>query len=353
MIIGGRLLSHSVHRKAPLLQVLAGETLASPPLWLMRQAGRYLPEYRAIREGAGSFLELCYNPELAAKVTLQPIERFGLDAAILFSDILVIPDALGQKVEFRQNEGPVLEALKDASDLKRLSRDHVLDHLAPVLETVRLVRSQLSPEVALIGFCGAPWTVATYMVGGRGSPDQAAARSFAYADRKGFQELIDLLVDVSVEYLLAQVDAGAQVLQIFDSWAGTLPDAEFARWCTEPVKRIVARIRASNGDVPIIGFPRGCGPLYRGYAEQTGVNAVSCDTSLPLEFIRDDIQPHCAVQGNLDPLLLVNGGEAMKRRVNDIRDTLGQGPFIFNLGHGIVPQTPPEHVAKLIELVRA
>ncbi|MHA1164108.1 MAG: uroporphyrinogen decarboxylase [Alphaproteobacteria bacterium] len=342
-----------MHNKAPLLRVLAGETLLSPPVWLMRQAGRYLPEYRAVREGAGSFLELCYNPELAAKVTLQPIERFGLDAAILFSDILVIPDALGQKVEFREGEGPVLEPVADREALKLLSREGVLDHLAPVLETVRRVRSQLSPEVALIGFCGAPWTVATYMVGGRGSPDQAAARSFAYADRQGFQELIDLLVDVSIDYLLAQVEAGAQVLQVFDSWAGNLPDAEFARWCAAPMKQIVAGVRAKAHDVPIIGFPRGCGPLYPDYAKDTGVNAVSCDTSLPLEFIRDEIQPHTAVQGNLDPLLLVSGGDALKRRVNEIRKTLGQGSFIFNLGHGIVPQTPPEHVAQLMDLVRA
>jgi uroporphyrinogen decarboxylase len=342
-----------LHNKAPLLQVLAGEKLSSPPVWLMRQAGRYLPEYRAIRERAGSFLELCYNPELAAMVTLQPIERFGLDAAILFSDILVIPDALGQKVEFREGEGPVLEPVTDREALKRLSRDRVLEHLAPVMETVGRVRAELSPEVALIGFCGAPWTVATYMVGGRGSPDQAAARSFAYADPTGFQELIDLLVDVSINYLLAQVEAGAQVLQVFDSWAGNLPDAEFARWCAAPMKRIVTGVKAKASDVPIIGFPRGCGPLYPGYAIETGVNAISCDTSLPLEFIRDEIQPHSAVQGNLDPLLLVSGGDALKRRVNDTLEILGHGPFIFNLGHGIVPQTPPEHVAQLIELVRS
>ena len=319
----------------------------------MRQAGRYLPEYRKIRADAGSFLELCYNPELAAKVTLQPIERYGLDAAILFSDILVIPDALGQKVEFRQNEGPVLEPLTDTQDIERLNPDNVLDHLAPVFETVERVRSELPRDVALIGFCGAPWTVATYMIGGRGSPDQAAARSFAYADPIGFQKLIDLLVSVSVEYLLAQVDAGAQVLQVFDSWAGNLPDAEFARWCVAPMKQIVDGVRAKDKNVPIIGFPRGCGPLYPAYARDTGVNAVSCDTSLPLEFIRDELQPHTAVQGNLDPLLLVSGGEALDRRVNEIREALGQGPFIFNLGHGIVPQTPTEHVAKLIELVRA
>ncbi len=318
----------------------------------MRQAGRYLPEYRAIRKGAGSFLELCYNPELAAKVTLQPIARFGLDAAILFSDILVIPDALGQKVEFREGEGPVLEAITDAAAIKRLSRDKVLEHLAPVFETVRAVRSELSPNVTLIGFCGAPWTVATYMIGGRGSPDQAAARNFAYADPEGFQELIDLLVEVSIDYLLAQVEAGAQVLQIFDSWAGTLPDTEFDRWCAAPMKRIVSGVRAGASEIPIIGFPRGCGPLYPAYAKKTGVNAVSCDTSLPLEFIRDKIQPHTAVQGNLDPLLLVSGGDALKHRVKEIRKTLGQGPFIFNLGHGIVPQTPPEHVAQLIDLVR-
>ncbi len=338
--------------KHKLLKVLSGKACDPPPIWLMRQAGRYLPEYLEVRADAGSFLELCYNPDLAARVTLQPIERFGFDAAILFSDILVIPDALGQKVSFVQNEGPVLEPLEDGKAIKTLSRDGFLDHLAPVFETVKLVRSSLDPGVALIGFCGAPWTVATYMVGGRGSPDQAAARSFAYQDPEGFQHLIDLLVEVSVEYLLAQLDAGAQALQIFDSWAGNLPEGEFDRWCLQPAKRIVSGVRAIVTDVPIIGFPRGVGPLYPLYAREAGVNAVSCDTSLPLEFIRQKLQPHVCVQGNLDPLLLVSGGPALDRRIDEIIEVLGDGPMIFNLGHGIVPQTPLKHVDQLIERVR-
>lgn len=335
-----------------LLNVLSGETCHPPPIWLMRQAGRYLPEYREIRQGAGSFLELCYNPELASKVTMQPIERFGFDAAILFSDILVVPDALGQKVSFIQNEGPVLEPLEDGEAVKKLLRDGFLDHLSPVFETVRQVRGALDAQVALIGFCGAPWTVATYMIGGRGSPDQAVARSFAYKDPEAFQGLIDLLVNVSVDYLLAQVEAGAQALQIFDSWAGNLPEGEFARWCVAPAKKIVEGVRAKAPDVPIIGFPRGVGPLYPDFVQETRVDGVSCDTSLPLEFIKNELQPHVAVQGNLDPLLLVTGGQALERRIDEILEVLGDGPLIFNLGHGIVPQTPPEHVGQLIDLVR-
>lgn len=318
----------------------------------MRQAGRYLPEYREVRAGAGSFLDLCFNPELAARVTLQPIERFGFDAAILFSDILVVPHALGQKVDFVQNEGPVLEPVGDGEAIRALTGERFLELLEPVFETVRLVRAGLGPEVALIGFCGAPWTVASYMVGGRGSPDQAAARGLAYRDPEAFQILIDLLVAVSVEYLCAQVEAGAQVLQIFDSWAGTLPDDEFERWCVGPVRQIVAGVRAKGVDAPVIGFPRGSGPLYGRYAGETGVNGVSCDTSLPLDYMARELQPHVAVQGNLDPLLLVNGGDALTRRVDEILAALGDGPFIFNLGHGIVPQTPPEHVAQLVAQVR-
>ena len=335
-----------------LIQALQGSIYHPPPIWLMRQAGRYLPEYREVRADAGSFLDVCYNPELASRVTLQPVERFGLDAAILFSDILVVPDALGQKLTFVENEGPVLEPLRDDQAIRGLTREKFLRHLAPVFETVATVRAGLDANVALIGFCGAPWTVATYMIGGRGSTDQAAARGFAYQDPRAFQELIDLLIDVSIEYLCAQVQAGVQVLQIFDSWAGNLPDDEFDRWCVKPVGKIVASVQDKAPEVPIIGFPRGCGPQYAAFARETGVNGVSCDTSLPLDFIARELQPHVTVQGNLDPLLLVNGGDALERRVDEIKGALGAGPFIFNLGHGVVPQTPPEHVARLVELVR-
>lgn len=335
-----------------LLKALQGQQSDKPPIWLMRQAGRYLPEYRETRKEAGSFLDLCYSPELAHRVTMQPIVRFQFDAAILFSDILVVPDALGQKVSFVEGQGPVLEALEDRDAILALKREGFAERLAPVFETVRLLDRSLEDETTLIGFCGAPWTVATYMIGGRGSPDQAAARSMAYREPETFQILIDLLVDVSAQYLLAQVDAGAQVLQIFDSWAGNLPEGEFRRWCIEPNRKIVEKVRAARNDTPIIGFPRGAGPLYRAFVEETGVNGVSCDTSLPLAYIRDELQPLATVQGNLDPLLLVAGGEALDRRVDEICDALSGGPFIFNLGHGIVPQTPPEHVARLVERVR-
>lgn len=318
----------------------------------MRQAGRYLPEYREVRKTAGSFLELCYTPELATEVTLQPIRRYGFDAAILFSDILVIPDALGQPVAFREGEGPVLDPITTTEGLVSLRREGFLERLSPVLETVDRVRTALPDEVALIGFCGAPWTVATYMVGGRGSPDQAAARSWAYRDEAGFGRLIDLLVEVSTDYLCAQIEAGAQAVQIFDSWAGALPDDAFRRWCLEPARTLVAAVKARHPTIPVIGFPRAAGPLYKDYAAETGVDAVGCDTSLPLAWIAEELQPHVAVQGNLDPLLLVAGGEALDNRVRKILAVLGGGPFIFNLGHGIVPQTPPEHVARLVELVR-
>lgn len=318
----------------------------------MRQAGRYLDEYRNVRAEAGSFLDLCYTPKLATEVTLQPIRRFGFDAAILFSDILVVPDALGQTVTFQEGEGPVLDPITDQSGLATLKRDGFLDRLSPVFEAIDRIRSQLDREVALIGFCGAPWTVATYMVGGRGSPDQAAARLWAYREREEFQRLMDLLVDVSADYLCAQIDAGVQVVQIFDSWAGNLPDHEFRTWCIDPAREIVRRVRATHPDIPVIGFPRAAGVLYPEYAEKTGVTAVGCDTSLPLKFIRDELQTKLTVQGNLDPLVLMAGGDALEKRVGEILDMLGKGPFIFNLGHGILPTTPTDHVAQLLKLVR-
>lgn len=336
----------------PILKTLSGESCSPPPVWLMRQAGRYLPEYLETRKAAGSFLDLCYNPNLAQKVTLQPIERFGFDAAILFSDILVIPDALGQKVSFVEGKGPVLQPLQDRKDILALDRERVRSHLEPVFEAVRKISSSLNDETALIGFCGAPWTVATYMIGGRGSPDQAAARALAYGEPDTFRLLIDLLVEVSAGYLVEQVRAGAQALQIFDSWAGNLPEGEFMRWCVEPNRRIVDKVRQSAPGIPVIGFPRGAGPLYPVFVRETGVDGVSCDTSLPLSFIRDELQPLTTVQGNLDPLLLVAGGKALDRQVDEICECLGDGPFIFNLGHGIVPQTPPENVARLVERIR-
>ncbi len=333
-----------------LLRALAGEATASPPIWLMRQAGRYLPEYRAIRAKVPSFLDLCLNPELAVEVTLQPLWRFDLDAAIVFSDILIVPHALGQKVEFVEGEGPKLAPIRDGGALAALKPDEA--KLLPVYETVERVVAALPESIPLIGFCGAPWTVATYMVEGAGSKDQAAARLWAYREPEIFQTLIDLLVEASADYLLGQVKAGASVLQIFDSWAGSLPEDQFERWVIAPTKRLVERVKAEAPQVPVIGFPRGAGPLAERYARETGIAAIACDTSLPLDFIKDRLQSLMPVQGNLDPILLLAGGPALDARVQTILKTLGRRPFVFNLGHGILPDTPIEHVARLVELVK-
>ena len=335
-----------------LIRTLRGEVADCPPVWLMRQAGRYLPEYRELRARSGTFLDLCYTPEHACEVTLQPIRRFGFDAAILFSDILVIPDALGQKVAFKQGEGPVLEPLRSADDIDRLDRGRVIDHLAPVFETVQLLRRELPENVALIGFAGAPWTVATYMVEGGSSRDFATVKAMAYGAPDDFDRLIALLADATADYLIAQADAGAEVLQLFDSWVGVLPDMAFMRWVIEPTKRIVARIRAVHPTIPLIGFPRGAGVMYLPYAAGTGVDAVSLDTAVPLDWAAHEVQTMVAVQGNLDPILLRAGGKALADGVRRIRRTFAGGPFVFNLGHGIVPDTPPEHVAELVAVLR-
>jgi uroporphyrinogen decarboxylase len=336
----------------PLLEALRGVTAKRPPFWLMRQAGRYLPEYRAIRQRVAGFLDLCFNPELAAEVTLQPVRRFGMDAAILFSDILVVPYALGQEVAFREGEGPVLRPVRNREDLRQLSLTSLAERIAPVCETVRIVRRGLSGGTALIGFAGSPWTVATYMVEGGSSRDFERVKLWAFAEPDAFQSLIDLLVEATTRYLAAQIEAGAETIQLFDSWAGVLPEPHFRRWVIEPTKRIVATLRQVHPGIPIIGFPRMAGLQYRGYMSETGVDAVSLDTTVPLSEARDVLQPLGAVQGNLDPLLLVAGGKAMEAEVRRIVEVLVGGPFIFNLGHGIVPQTPPEHVARLAEIIR-
>ena len=339
--------------KRRFLAPFAGETLAVPPIWLMRQAGRYLPEYRATREKAGGFLNLCYTPELAAEVTLQPIRRYGFDAAILFSDILVVPDALGQRLTFAAGEGPQLEPVRTLADLGRLDPGKTGDKFGRVFETVARLRQDLPDETALIGFCGAPWTVATYMVQGEGSTDQAEARLWAYRDPEGFARLIDLLVDTSIGYLDGQVKAGADCLQIFDTWAGTLPDSEFDRWVVEPTRRIVSTIKERHPTVPVIGFPRGAGASSLWYVSETGVDGIGCDTAMPPYMMGEAFDgENVVVQGNLDPLLLVVGGEAMDRRIDEILELMDGRRFIFNHGHGIVPQTPPENVARLVERVR-
>ena len=336
----------------PLLATVLGERQERPPIWIMRQAGRYLPEYREIRTQAKNFLELCYTPELATEVTLQPLRRFDLDAAILFSDILVIPDALGQSVRFEAGEGPLLEPVQ-ADAIARLGKERdPLDHLAPVLETVRRLRSALEPHKTLIGFCGSPWTVATYMIGGRGSPDQAAARLFALRHPGAFAALMDLLVETSINYLVAQFDAGADVVQLFESWALNLDDDAFAERVIEPNRRIVAGVRARVTNAPIIGFPRGAAGNLARYAAETGVNALGLDYATPLDFAAKHLPPVLPVQGNLDPLRLVAGGTQLDERIDRIIAAFAERPHIFNLGHGIVPETPIAHVERLVERVK-
>ena len=335
----------------PLLKTVLGERQERPPIWIMRQAGRYLPEYRTIREKVGSFLELCYSPELATEVTLQPLRRFDLDAAILFSDILVIPDALGQTVSFETGEGPRLEPL-GPEGLGKLRPDGFLDHLAPVLETVERVKAGLAPEKTLIGFCGSPWTVATYMIGGRGSPDQAAARLFALRHPEAFGQLMDILVDASVRYLVAQFRAGADVVQLFESWALNLDEVAFAAQVIEPNRRIVEGVLKQVPNAPIIGFPRGAAGMIARYAEATQVNVVGLDYATPVAFAGSALPPTLGVQGNLDPLRLVAGGAQMERRAEEIIAAFADRPHIFNLGHGIVPETPIEHVELLVATVK-
>ena len=318
----------------------------------MRQAGRYLPEYRALRERAGSFLTLCFTPELAAEATLQPIHRFGFDAAILFSDILVVPHALGRAVTFEAGEGPRLDPLDDAAKLNALAATEDAAIFAPVYEAVRRVKDELPANVALLGFCGAPWTVATYMVAGRGTPDQAPARLMAYREPQAFGRMIDILVAVSSRYLVAQLRAGADAVQIFDTWAGVLPPREFARWCIEPVRQIIANVRAEVPDARIIGFPRGAGASLGHYVRAVPVNGVSIDWTAEPSFVREHVQSRVAVQGNLDPLVLLAGGAALDRAIEGILESFGAGPFIFNLGHGILPETPIAHVEQTLRRIR-
>jgi uroporphyrinogen decarboxylase len=336
----------------PFLAALAGERQKTPPIWLMRQAGRYLPEYRALRAKTSTFLEFCYTPRLAAEATLQPIRRFGFDAAILFSDILVVPDALGQTVSFETGDGPRLDPICDAEGLAKLRREPDWDRLAPVFEALDRVKGALPMETALIGFCGAPWTVASYMIAGRGTPDQAPARLFAYRHPDLFGRLIDKLVDASAEYLRRQFAAGAEAAQIFDSWAGVLPPAEFERWCVAPIVAIAAKVRAETPTARLIAFPRGAGAQLAKFAGLPGIDAIGLDTATEPKAAIASLPERLALQGNLDPLALVAGGRRLDEQIERVLSGFEGRPHIFNLGHGVLPETPVEHVERLVARVR-
>ena len=321
------------------------------PWWMMRQAGRYLPEYRELRKEAGSFLDLVYNPKDACEVTMQPIRRYGMSAAILFSDILVIPHALGQQVQFVAGEGPKLSPL----NMQQLGYAKFNQTLSPIYETVSNVRTALSEEghdeTALIGFAGAPWTVACYMIEGGGSKTFEKAKTFAYGRTEEFYELLDLLVESTTAYLLGQIKAGAEVIQLFDSWAGLLDEDAFKKFVIQPNKQIIKNLKNEYPDIPVIGFPRGAGTLYHAYVQETGVDGVGIDPSVSTKWAARVLQPHCVVQGNLDPVRLLCGGDHLVMAVEKIVSDLKDGPFIFNLGHGVIKETNPENVAFLKALL--
>ncbi len=336
-----------------LLRSLAGEVLPVPPVWLMRQAGRYLPEYRATRAQAGDFLKLCYNPELAAEVTFQPIRRYGFDAAILFADILLLPQALGAALWFETGEGPRLSTLTTEADFARLrGRDDIHETLAPVYDTLRILAGGLPRETALIGFAGAPWTVATYMIAGRGTPDQGPAHRLKTENRALFQQLIDLLTEATVEYLSAQVEAGAEVVKLFDSWAGSLQGQDFEDFAVAPSRAIIGALKARHPGLPVIAFPREAGERYVGFARATGADCVAIDNSVAAEWAAAHVQADGCVQGNLDPRLMVTGGERLVEETRRIKAAFAGGPHIFNLGHGITPDADPENVHLMLAALR-
>ena len=338
--------------RKPLLRALAGEAVWPPPIWMMRQAGRYLPEYRELRAKAGSFLDLCYTPPLAAEVTLQPIRRFGFDGAILFSDILVIPHALGQDVRFVEGEGPRLDPIASEVELSRLSEELPLERLAPVFETLERVKAALPPGTTLLGFCGAPWTVASYMVAGRGTPDLAPLRQAAAADPAFLTRLVDRLGEASVAYLVRQLEAGSEAVQVFESHAGVLEGAELERWSLRPIRRIVEGVRARRPEARVIVFARGAGAAHALVGPATGASAIGLDQDVDLPTLLPTLPPGLPTQGNLDPETLVAGGEALDRAVDAILTAVRGRPHVFNLGHGIVPPTPIPHVERMIARVR-
>ncbi|MGN0933788.1 uroporphyrinogen decarboxylase [Falsigemmobacter intermedius] len=336
-----------------LLRALAGEKQAVPPVWLMRQAGRYLPEYRATRAKAGDFLSLCYNPELAAEVTLQPIRRFGFDGAILFADILLIAQAMGSKLWFAEGEGPRLSTITDAAGVAALRPTaDIHETLSPVYETVKILSSELPKETTLIGFAGSPWTVATYMIAGRGTPDQAPAHAFKAADRAGFAALIDRLSEATIEYLSAQISAGAEVVKLFDSWAGSLKGEDFTEFAEKPAARIIAALKERHPGIPIIAFPREARERYVGFAKATGADCVALDNSVDAAWAAEHVQKDGCVQGNLAPQHMITGGQELVDEARRIVDTFSQGPHIFNLGHGITPQADPDNVSRLLAAIR-
>ncbi len=334
-----------------VLSVVDGNRKWPPPVWLMRQAGRHLPEYREIRASVGSFLDLCYTPRLAAEVTLQPVRRYNLDAAILFSDILVIPDSLGCGVKFSESRGPTLTPV-DCDRIAALNVGGISEHLMPVFEAIRLARRDLGDDKTLIGFCGAPWTVATYMVAGQGTADHLPARKFAHAHRKSFNRLLSLLADVSADYLIRQFDAGADVLQIFESWADVLGEEDFDQFSIAPIARMIYLVKSQRPQARIIVFIRGAGVKLRDVRDRTGADCLGVDWTQPLSFIAE-LQKQGPVQGNLDPLRLLVGGSALRDAAQHLLEGLENGPFIFNLGHGIHPETSPDHVTELIHIIRA
>jgi uroporphyrinogen decarboxylase len=341
-------------QKKTILRALAGETQATPPIWMMRQAGRYLPEYRATRAKAGDFLSLCYNPDLAAEVTLQPIRRYGFDAAILFADILLIPQALGADLWFVTGEGPRLSTLTTQAEMDALKPvDAIHETLSPIYETVRILARELPSDTTLIGFAGAPWTVATYMIAGRGTPDQGPAHVLKDENRPVFEALLDRITAATIEYLAAQIDAGAEVVKIFDSWAGSLKGDDFERYALAPCRTIARALKARYPHIPIIGFPREAGEKYIGFAKATGVDCVALDASVSPTWAATNVQVDGCVQGNLTSSHMVTGGQALIDETRQIVDALGKGPHIFNLGHGITPDADPENVSLMIETVRA
>jgi uroporphyrinogen decarboxylase len=345
-------LKEKTRRPLLLVAALQRAPVARPPVWLMRQAGRYLPEYRKLRQQSATFLEFCYTPELAAEATLPPVRRYGFDAAILFSDILVIPDALGCRVWFEDGAGPQLDAVRDGAAIAKLRARIDLERLAPVYETVRQVRQSLPAGTALIGFAGAPWTLAAYMIEGRAAPEFHSARTFALREPESFASLIALLSEAVLEHLTAQIDAGADVVQLFDSWAGILPEREFVRWCEAPARHIVGRLKARYPGVPIIAFPRGAGVLYQRFIRAVPVDGISLDTTVPLDWARRALSGVC-LQGNLDPAALVAGAEFACAAARQIVERLGDRPFVFNLGHGVLPQTDPAAVGALVDYVKS